>query len=189
MGIGAALVCAALGLFLWNQQQNARAGDASDRVLPQVVEHIGEAGTEAAEEAVYGTEMTEVMIDGYAYIGYLFIPALDLELPVMSQWDYTRLKIAPCRYSGSIRSEDMVICAHNYTRHFGNLKNLSPGDEVRFTDMDGATAVYEVATVDILEPTAVEDMTDSEYELTLFTCTYGGASRVTVRCRQKEMGQ
>jgi hypothetical protein len=27
-------------------------------------------------------------------------------------------------------------------------------------------------------------MTDGEYDLTLFTCTYGGKSRVTVRCME-----
>jgi sortase A len=39
-----------------------------------------------------------------------------------------------------------------------------------------------VAEVETLEPTAVEEMTNSGYALTLFTCTYGGQSRVTVRC-------
>ena len=38
------------------------------------------------------------------------------------------------------------------------------------------------AAVDILDHTAVEDMISGEYDLTLFTCTYGGENRVTVRC-------
>lgn len=53
----------------------------------------------------------------------------------MSQWDYERLKIAPCRYEGSTKSDDLVLLAHNYGKHFGTLKNLVPGDEVFFTDM------------------------------------------------------
>ena len=48
--------------------------------------------------------------------------------------------------------------------------------------MDGAVWQYEVEEVDILAPSDVEGMTAGEYELTLFTCTYGGQSRVTVRC-------
>ena len=51
----------------------------------------------------------------------------------------------------------------------------------RLTDA-GAVRRYTVAEVTTLEPTAVEQMTDSGYNLTLFTCTYGGKSRVTVRC-------
>ena len=48
--------------------------------------------------------------------------------------------------------------------------------------MNGAVTSYEVVEVDILNPTAIEEMTDSGFDLTLFTCTYGGQSRVTVRC-------
>ena len=126
--------------------------------------------------------MKEIEIDGYAYIGYISIPSLGLELPVMSSWSYPQLKIAPCRYYGSVKTRDLVIAAHNYSRHFGNIKNLSAGDQVYFIDVEGVISSYEVAEVDTLNPTDVENMTSSGYALTLFTCTYGGQSRVTVRC-------
>lgn len=195
MGIGAALVCGALILFLRNQQEDAQAGVSADRLLPQIVAYIEDTAEredkaeqteigDTVEAPVYGTEMTEVMIDGFAYVGYLSIPALKLELPVMSAWNYDRLKIAPCRYYGSTKSDDMVIAAHNYSQHFGTLKNLSAGDAVYFTDMDGVVWAYAVTEIAILPPTAVAEMTRGDYDLTLFTCTYGGQSRVTVRCRR-----
>lgn len=190
MVLGAVLVLAALSLFLWNQRENSEAGASAEEILPQVMEQIEMPGAvqNPEEEPVYpdpyDPTMTEVEIDGYAYVGYLSIPTLELELPVMSEWDYTRLKIAPCRYAGSTKTDDLVICAHNYTRHFGPIRNLAAGDTVTFTDMDGVVWQYEVAAVDILAPTDVEDMTAGGYDLTLFTCTYGGASRVTVRCER-----
>ena len=180
--LGTALILAALSLFLWNQWEDSRAGASVEKILPLVEEQID------IGERLYSTEMTEVEIDGYLYIGYLSIPSLGLELPVMSEWDYTRLKLAPCRYYGSTKTGDLVIAAHNYSRHFGNIRNLSAGDEVYFTDMDGEITAYEVAEVDTLNPTDVEEMTDSGYALTLFTCTYGGQSRVTVRCNAVEKG-
>ena len=132
----------------------------------------------------YDPAMTEVVIDGYAYIGYLSIPSLGLELPVMSEWDYTRLKIAPCRYSGSTKTDDLVIAGHNYARHFSPIKGLKEGETVYFVDMDGVRSDYQVASVEVLAPTAVEEMTSGTYDLTLFTCTYGGRSRVAVRCQR-----
>ena len=72
--------------------------------------------------------------------------------------------------------------AHNYSSHFGGLSQLSEGDSVIFTDMDGVTTNYQVVAQDILAPYAVEEMTSGDYDLTLFTCTYGGQSRVTVYC-------
>lgn len=186
MVLGTVLVLAALSLFLWNQEESDEAGEVSEEVLTQVVEQIvkNEAPPDDTQPLPdpYDETMTETEIDGYAYIGYLSIPEISLELPVMSQWDYTRLKIAPCRYVGSTKTGNLVICGHNYTRHLGPIKSLDPGDDVYFTDMDGEVWHYQVATVETLGPTDIESMTSGEYPLTLFTCTYGGATRVTVRC-------
>lgn len=198
MILGAVFVFGALALFCINQKEDRDAAASVEKILPQLQDAIDapehaeedadglerESETEYSYPNPYDTAMTEKMIDGYAYIGYLTLPKLGLELPVMSAWDYTRLRIAPCRYSGSVRSDDLVIMAHNYASHFGGLSSLSAGDTVYFTDMDGWRYQYLVTVLDVLSPTAVEEMTDGGYDLTLFTCTYGGKSRVTVRCER-----
>ena len=194
MILGAAMILGALALFLYNESEAATADQAAADRLSQIVDTIGqrqESG-EAQPHDVSGVplefltpedlEMTVVEINGYGYIGYLTIPSLQLELPVMADWDYPRLKIAPCRMAGTLRGEDLVLMAHNYDRHFGRLSRLKMGDNVVFTDMDGVVTVYEVVGQDILAPTAVEEMTAGDFDLTLFTCTYGGKSRVTVYC-------
>lgn len=188
MLMGTVLVLAALSLFLFNQREARLAEAASEKILPQVVERMEEQAETAGTPDPYDPTMTEVEIDGYRYIGYLTVPALELELPVMSDWSYPQLKIAPCRYTGSTKTDDLVIAAHNYAHHFGNLSTLEPGTAVYFTDMDGVVSAYEVAAIEVLVPTAVEDMTAGAYDLTLFTCTYGGQSRVTVRCERVENG-
>ena len=127
-------------------------------------------------------EMPVVEIDGYGYIGFVGIPSQQKELPVMADWSYPKLKLSPCHFKGSMYTDDLVIMAHNYSHHFGTLQNLRTGDLITFTDMDGHTIRYEVVALDILEPSAVEEMTAGEFDLTLFTCTYGGKTRVTVRC-------
>ena len=127
-------------------------------------------------------DMPGALIDEKEYVGYISVPVLGLNLPVLSEWSYENLRIAPCRYVGTAYQPGFVIAAHNYTTHFGTLKTLVPGAQVFYTDMDGNEFAYEVAEVDILQPTAVEDMISKDWDLTLFTCTVGGASRVTVRC-------
>ncbi len=196
MCFGAVLLILALSLFLFNSLQAREAQEVSVSLMPQLMEQIGGAGEEGLAETrpvvLPGTpvelldpaavEMTEVEINGHKYIGYLSIPELELELPIMSDWSYPKLRIAPCRYTGTIMTEDLVLMAHNYATHFGKIKDLPVGAEVRFTDMDGDTTLYEVVAIEVLAPTAVENMTAGEFDLTLFTCTYGGKSRVTVRC-------
>ena len=193
---GAALIFGALSLFLYNQREDTAAEKVTVALMPQLMEVIEEKEASPTAPATYeqplGTPleyldpsafvMTEVEIDGHAYIGYLSIPKLELELPIMADWDYPSLQIAPCRYTGSVRGEDLVLMAHNYAAHFGNISQLQPGDSVIFTDMDGIVTRYEVVAQDILDPKAVEEMTAGDFDLTLFTCTYGGKSRVTVYC-------
>lgn len=194
---GAALILSALSLFAYNQWEEQKADQSVVNLLPRLIDEIpDEANAPEVPRQPLKTpveyldpsafEMTEVEIDGYAYIGYLSIPSLELELPIMSSWSYRQLKIAPCRYCGSVRGENLVLLAHNYARHFGRLKELTEGDNLFFTDMDGVTYEYTVAAKDILEPTAVEEMTAEAYDLTLFTCTPGGISRVTVYCDLKK---
>lgn len=180
---GLALLAAALALTAYNLLCDVRAGRASDAALTGL--------TAAARDTAVpdyllapDMEMPTCQVDGQSYIGTLSVPSLDLTLPVAADWSYPQLRRTPCRYSGTAYRGNMVIAAHNYTRHFGRLRELSPGDPVVFTDVDGNVFRYQVAELEILPPTAVEDMTSSEWELTLFTCTVGGRARVAVRCQQ-----
>lgn len=132
------------------------------------------------------TEMPTENVKGNQYIGILEFSERDLCLPVMSEWSYGRLRIAPCRYTGSVYSKDIVICGHNYSRHFGTLKNLKQGEKVCFTDVNGNLFRYSVMRTEILKPNEVDRMTAGDWDLTMFTCTYGGKTRVTVRCRLEE---
>ena len=127
-------------------------------------------------------DMPVVNVDGNDYVGYIAVPELDLELPVLSEWSYPNLKISPCRYRGTVYKGDLVLCAHNYTSHFGNLKTLQPGAVITFTDMDGYVFTYRVVELEVLRPSDVGDMITGDWDLTLFTCTVGGRTRMTVRC-------
>ncbi|MGN1408934.1 MAG: sortase [Eubacteriales bacterium] len=126
-------------------------------------------------------DMPEKAVEDNSYIGVLRIPSLGLELPIISEWSYDSLKTAPCRYSGSAYQDNLVICGHDYTSHFGRLKYLEEGDTAVLTDMDGNVFTYELAETEILQPTAVDEMESGDWSLTLFTCTIGGQSRLTLR--------
>lgn len=121
-------------------------------------------------------------IDGYRYIGKLDIPSLEMSLPIISEWSYKALKVAPCCYNGSIYKDNMVIAAHNYSRHFGNIKSLAEGSDITFTDIDGNVFEYSVSETEVIKPTAIDKMVFGDWDLTLFTCTVGGQARVAVRC-------
>ena len=122
------------------------------------------------------------MVGDYEYIGVLDLPALNLSLPLMSDWDYERLKMAPCRQFGSAATDDLVIAGHNYINHFGSFGMLKAGDSVTFTGTDGAVNTYVVSETATISPTETEKVTESGYPRVLYTCTYGRQSRIVIYC-------
>lgn len=185
---GLLLIAAALFLTGYNLFDQMRAQRSAAQAVAQLAERLPQTTQTDVPDYLLTPEMEMPVetIDGVDYVGVLRIPALALELPVISQWSYPLLKIAPCRYSGSAYQNNLVLCAHNYASHFGNLKNLHIGAAVTFTDMDGNLFTYQVAELETLPPQATEEMENGDWDLTLFTCTVGGQSRVTVRCTAEQ---
>lgn len=186
ISFGLLLIVLALSLTVYNIWDEKRAGQEASEVLEKLTEEIDEPTEEAEAEMLYqmypDMEMPAIQIDGKRYLGILEIPALDLRLPIMESWSYPNLKISPCRYEGSVYSEDLIIAGHDYRSHFGLLKKLQQGDQMAFTDVDGNQFVYEVAGKEVLAGTDVEEMKSGDWDMTLFTCTYSGRTRMTIRC-------
>lgn len=196
---GLALILAAAALTGYNLLESRQAKQSAAQTLQVLQAEIvpEETNSDAVDKASAVEEVPDyvrfpemempiVHVDGQDYVGMISIPSLELELPVISQWSYPALKIAPCRYEGSAYTGDLILMAHNFESHFGKIKELRPEDAVLFTDMDGNVFSYRVVELETLPGTAIEDMSAGEWDLTLFTCTYGGRSRVTIRCELTE---
>ena len=178
--LGILLIAAAIGLAGYNLWDAGRAQKAAEEITGQLISEIEskvEDGKTAAPYIDPNTPMPVEVIDGYEYIGVLEIPSEGLSLPVMKEWDYTRLKL--------------VICAHNYMKHLGPLLQIGIGEDIYFTNVDGLSIRYIVTNRETVEPTAVEQMIENtsnsetsllDWDLTLFTCNLGGQTRCAVRC-------
>lgn len=190
---GLLLIAAALCLFVYNKREAESAAQTAEQALQEIsdVPHVLEQPQESEIHSIIPDyisdptmEMPTVEVDGNFYIGILEIHALELSLPVISEWNDTRLKQAPCRYKGSVYLDNLIIAGHNYKKHFGGLKNLQIGDTITFTDMDEHCFSYTVTALEELDGTAIEAMESGDWDLTLFTCTIGGKKRVSVRCKK-----
>lgn len=200
---GLLLIGASCALVVHNLYRETSAEKFSESLTAELLEKIPEIKTETetpsyTEDNEDGFSAENIEIPDYVlnpemempvlavndndYVGVLSIPSLGLELPVMSTWSYPALNISPCRYSGSVYTDSMVIAAHNYRCHFADIQYLEEGAPVTFTDANGNVFHYTVALREVLDATAVEEMTSSSFPLTLFTCNSGGFARVTVRC-------
>ncbi len=196
MTIGALMILSAVGLSSYNAYTDFRAGKVSGDVLDRFSEISSANETDyndKVDEVPYyvlnpDIEMPETDIDGNKYIGVIEIPEIELRLSVMSNLSDAGLKIAPCRYKGSVYKNNMIIAGHNYRTHFSKIKNLPVGSSVRFYDADGNIFYYTVSDIELIDGGSADEMESGEWDLTLFTCNYGGKSRVTIRCSLAAFG-
>lgn len=205
--IGLLLIAAALSLTGYNIWDGMRAGKAAQETVVSLREIMAAPTAEPADmpaaastepeqtaetqpaaeihlgmDAMVEREMPTITVGWNDYIGVLDVESLGLSLPVISQWDYDRLKVAPCRFSGSVYQDDMVICAHNYPTHFSPLKTAPIGTLIRFTDVEENEYYYTISSVETVTPMDVENMLGGEWDLTLFTCNTSGQTRCAIRC-------
>ena len=172
--LGMCCLLFSVALVVYNKWEENNAEKASRNLLQDVQKET------IAEDVL--TDMPTVQVNEYDCIGVLSIPVLELELPVLTDWSYAKLKTAPCVYYGNYYEPNFVIAAHNYSSHFGRLSELQPKDLILFTDVTGTIHYYEVVLIETLPGNATEQMITSGFDLSLYTCTVGGGSRVTVRC-------
>lgn len=197
IGIGIVCILGALGLAIANEYENLSSYRKSQDIIAYIDANAGVTTEDSDEESDSAEavdneydynndyyDMPTVNIDGYDYIGYIGFDSLDIQMPVMSDWDYSRLKISPCRYSGSMEEHNLVVAGHNYRNGFRMLKQLEEGDYLYFMTMNGVIHRYQVGAIEVIESTGIDEMINSRWDLSLYTCTYEGTMRYTVRCNE-----
>lgn len=197
--LGILLILTAGGLCICNIHADRTAFERSQEVMSKLRDIIPETSAAAStapqptsedlfapyeEPTTIHAEMPAVEVNGCDYCGYITLPALELELPVTSEWSMNELKNSPCRYSGTAEGHDLIIAAHNYNSHFGRIGSLVQDDEVYFTDINGCKYRYTVVSAEVIDGRDIDRMLSGQteqWDLTLFTCTLDGKSRVTIR--------
>ncbi len=191
MAAGIIMFLSAVGLALYNYYTEYKAGADSALIMEQLASEISYRGEDIGKEEpdyVLNPHMDLPVkeIDSHRYVGVLEVFSLGLELPVMEEWSYENFRISPCVYEGTPYRSGFIIAAHNYRSHFGNIRQLTVGDKLAFTDINNNVFNYKVAGSEIVDRNAVSELTAGDWDLSLFTCTPGGRSRVVVRCELVE---
>lgn len=189
IALGLLLIAAALSLTGYNYWENAKVGEATLQIRRElgITENSFQIPPSVHQAMMPQMETVPPMptqrIGDNDYIGSLTVPLYQLDLPIMADWSYDKLKVAPCVFTGSYFTGDLVICGHNYPAHFSKLKSIPLNADIYLNTVDGVQYHYIVDNVETVEPTAVEQMIlPGDWDLTLFTCHTGGQTRCAIRC-------
>lgn len=142
--IGSSLIVTAIVVFISWQWTIHTAEHKLINYVNTIFESIPEPQGAVPEERRDNT-MPTLSIDGTDFIGILEIPHYNSVLPVSMNWD--NLYKYPCHFSGSIYDRSLQIGGTSQKGQYDFYRNISVGDSVFFTDMEGNRFSYEVTNV------------------------------------------
>lgn len=194
-----------------NYVQDRDAGITAESILDGMDQIVVSTGQQRTAGNVYEPvmavdteeivipDMPTVEVDGYSCIGTLEVPDVEMRLPVIAEFSEEDMLSAPCHYSGSYYTDDLVIVGHSFKSHMRPIWQADIGADVYFTNADGEVYHYIISNIETLDPQEVSRMVENDqnsdrqnadWDLTIFTCTPDTSARYTVRCiRDKEYGR
>lgn len=110
--------------------------------------------------------MPTLSIDGADFVGILEFPKYESSLPVCDDWG--KPSKYPCRFSGSIYNRTMQIGATSQNGQYDFYSDISVGDSVSFTDMEGNRYSYTVTDIRYEKSADQTALQRNDAALTLF---------------------
>ena len=180
--IGTICILGAASIFANNVYEDYKVGKGTEIIVNKIISKNEDKKLREKSIKNKKREMPVKEIDGKEYIGYLEIDSLKLKLPVMYSWSYENISTAPARFKGSVYENNMIVLAHNYKSHFGNLHRLKTGNIIRFYDMDNNRFIFRVKNKEEIKGDDVQKLQAGKWDLTLFTCSLDDRFRTVIRC-------
>lgn len=124
--------------------------------------------------------MPALSIDGTDYVGILEIPRYGSALPVAADWG--RVSEHPCRLGGSVYDGTMQIGGTSQKGQYDFFREISFGDTVYFTDMEGKRYAYSVTDIRYEKHADQAALRRREGDLTLFIKNVYALEYIVVFC-------
>ena len=127
--------------------------------------------------------MAVLSIDGLDFVGIVEMPQYGLELPVGGDWG--RSTKYPCRFSGSIYDGSLQIGATTQEGQYSFYREISLGDIVMFTDVEGNCYTLQVASMRYEKHIDQVSLHRREAALTLFVKNMYSFEYLVIFCDPK----
>lgn len=137
------LVASIILLFIWQWNVHMSGPKANEYV--SVIRELIPEPQGAAPEERRDNAMAALSIDGTDFVGLLEMPQHRSALPVCADWGNPSKY--PCRFSGSVYDRTMQIGGTSQKGQYDFYRDISVGDSVFFTDMEGNRFSYTVTDI------------------------------------------
>lgn len=123
--------------------------------------------------------MSVFSLEGIDFTGILEMPQHNSALPVCAAWDSAKY---PCRFSGSIYDGTVQIGATSQKGQYDFYREISVGDGVFFTDMEGNRYAYTVTDLRYEKHADQTALQKEDADLTLFVKNIYGFDYIVIFC-------
>ena len=172
------LFIAALVLSLWQWRIHTSAQKTEECV--RVMRNLMPEPQSAALEERRDNTMPILSLEGTDYVGILEIPRYGSALPVCAKWgEVTKY---PCRLDGSIYDRTIQLGGTSQKGQYDFYRELSAGDAVYFTDMEGNRYSYTVTDIRYEKHADQTALRREEAALTLFIKNIHAFEYIVVFC-------
>lgn len=158
------LVVAALVLIFWQWGIHKAQQEATKNV--QTIRTLIPEAQGAVLEERQDNAMSVLSINGKDFVGILEIPKFGSSLPVCANWG--EVSQHPCRLSGSVYDRTMQIGTTSQKGQCDFYRDVSVGDFVFFTDMEGNRFSYEITDIRYEKHADQTTLQQEDAALTLF---------------------
>ena len=179
LAIGIALLIGAvamLALWRWNITHSIKKAQYYVTTLQEIMPRPVPAALEARRDKT----MSALSVDGTDFVGLIEMPQYGSVLPVCATWGSASKY--PCLFTGSIYDGTVQIGATTQKGQYDFYRNLSLGDTVVYTDMEGNQYTLYITSLRSEKHADEAALTREEAALTLFIKNIYAFEYLSVSC-------
>ena len=165
-----------LAFWRWNIESSIKKAEGYVRTLTALIPQPQDAVLEERRD----NTMSVLSVDNTDFVGIIELPEYELVLPVGAEWGSSSTH--PCLFSGSIYNGTIQIGATTQKGQLDFYRELSLGDAVTYTDMEGNRYTFEIIDIEYEKQINESTLRREDTALTLFIKNIYSFEYVVVFC-------